>query len=251
MTTLPHGVDVASHQGQPNWAQVAASGRTFAFTKATGGSWYRNPTLESNAAGIQAAGLQLGYYHYAFELSGDLFPGGKFAHTFADAGTYAYHCTVHDGMIGEVDVSPVIMDALPVLPVPAGNKVDFQGRTAMEVLEETGMLDLDPDDREVVPGVRAVHAPGHTPGHRSVIATDGGASLLLTGDLLHVPFQIAHPDWPSGHDRDADRAAASRVALLDRARDGGWSVAVGHFGAPFGRVVREGGAQRWASEPGA
>jgi glyoxylase-like metal-dependent hydrolase (beta-lactamase superfamily II) len=125
---------------------------------------------------------------------------------------------------------------------------DFQGRTAMEVLEETAMLDLDPDDREVVPGVRVVHAPGHTAGHRSVIATDGGSSLLLTGDLLHVPFQIAHPDWPSGHDRDADRAAASRVALLDRARDGAWSVAVGHFGAPFGRVVREDGGQRWVSE---
>ncbi len=125
---------------------------------------------------------------------------------------------------------------------------DFQGRTAMEVLEEAGMLDLDPDDREVVPGVRVVHTPGHTPGHRSVIAEDGGSSMLLTGDLLHQPYQIAQPDWPSGHDRDPASAAVHREAMLRRARDGGWSVAVGHFGVPFGRVVTAGGGQRWFSE---
>jgi len=122
---------------------------------------------------------------------------------------------------------------------------DFQGRTAMEVLAEAGMVDLDPDDREVLPGVRGVHAPGHTPGHRSVILEDGGSSMLVTGDLLHLPYQIAHPDWPSGHDRDPAAAASHRVALVGRARDGGWSVAAGHFGAPFGRVVTTGDGQRW------
>jgi GH25 family lysozyme M1 (1,4-beta-N-acetylmuramidase) len=75
MPAYPHGIDISSYQADVDWSQVAASGRTFAFIKATGGSWYRNPYLESQTAGARAAGLQLGWYAYAFETSGDLFPG--------------------------------------------------------------------------------------------------------------------------------------------------------------------------------
>lgn len=69
------GIDVASHQGRVDWPAVAASGQTFAITKATGGTWYRNPTFAANWLGIKAAGLVRGAYHYAFETSGQPFPG--------------------------------------------------------------------------------------------------------------------------------------------------------------------------------
>ncbi|MGE3267142.1 MAG: GH25 family lysozyme [Chloroflexota bacterium] len=69
------GIDVASHQGAVDWTAVAASGVTFGFTKATGGTWYRNPTFAANWLGIKAAGLVRGAYHYAFELSGASWPG--------------------------------------------------------------------------------------------------------------------------------------------------------------------------------
>jgi lysozyme len=74
-TTGVNGPDVASWQGAVNWAQVAASGAGFGFTKATGGAWYTNPTLAANWAGMKAAGLARGAYHYAFESSGEPFPG--------------------------------------------------------------------------------------------------------------------------------------------------------------------------------
>jgi plastocyanin len=38
--------------------------------------------------------------------SGDFGPGGTFQHTFAAAGTYAYHCIHHSPMSGTVVVSP-------------------------------------------------------------------------------------------------------------------------------------------------
>lgn len=69
------GVDVASHQGQPDWPKVAASGVAFAITKATGGTWYGNPTFARNWLGIKAAGMVRGAYHYAFESSGQPLPG--------------------------------------------------------------------------------------------------------------------------------------------------------------------------------
>jgi glyoxylase-like metal-dependent hydrolase (beta-lactamase superfamily II) len=113
---------------------------------------------------------------------------------------------------------------------------DFGGRTAMDDLEARRMVDLDPEDRVVAPGVRVIHTPGHTPGHRSVVVDDHDATMLITGDLLHLPPQVAHPDWPSNHDVDAVTACASREALLRTAREAGWKVAVSHFGNPFGAV---------------
>jgi plastocyanin len=62
--------------------------------------------------------------------SGDLFGGDKFAREFDEVGVYPYHCTVHDGMTGEVDVRRVTLGPLPVAPVPLGDEVEFEGRTA-------------------------------------------------------------------------------------------------------------------------
>ncbi len=124
---------------------------------------------------------------------------------------------------------------------------ESEARSAMRRLQELGMLDLDPVDHEISPGVRVVHSPGHTPGHRSAILADGDASMLLTGDLLHLPIQVAHPEWRSGHDEDPALGVTSRTALLARARDARWRVAVSHFGHPFGRVVAREDGQRWDS----
>jgi glyoxylase-like metal-dependent hydrolase (beta-lactamase superfamily II) len=124
---------------------------------------------------------------------------------------------------------------------------DFGGRSAMRRLEELGMLDLDPGDREVAPGVRVVHSPGHTPGHRSVLLADDPYSMLFTGDLLHLPIQVSHPEWESGHDEEPELGVASRIALLTRARDERWGVAVSHFGRPFGGVLGRERSRRWRS----
>ena len=69
--------------------------------------------------------------------------------------------------------------------------------------------------------------------------------MLLTGDLLHLPLQVAHPEWPSSHDVDPDTGAISRVSVLARAQGAGWHVAVSHFARPFGHVVADG----WSAGP--
>jgi hypothetical protein len=68
--------------------------------------------------------------------------------------------------------------------------------------------------------------------------------MLFTGDLLHVPPQVAHPEWPSNHDVDVTSACRSRETLLRRAHERGWRLAVSHFGYPFGVV----GSDGWRSE---
>jgi glyoxylase-like metal-dependent hydrolase (beta-lactamase superfamily II) len=112
----------------------------------------------------------------------------------------------------------------------------YTARGPMAELERLGMLDLTEEDHEVVPGVRVVHAPGHTPGHRAAILEAGDKILVLAGDLLHLPAQVERPDAPSTHDEDPKEGCRSRIRLLSSARDGGWLVAVSHFPRPFGTV---------------
>jgi plastocyanin len=62
--------------------------------------------------------------------SGDVTSGHRFSFSFASVGSYAYHCTIHPGIVGEVDVRRVILDGLPTAAVPVGTPVEFDGRTA-------------------------------------------------------------------------------------------------------------------------
>ena len=59
------GIDCASYQGQPNWGQVAASGRQFCYLKAGEGSGTSYPSLDGQYTGARAAGLTVGLYWYA------------------------------------------------------------------------------------------------------------------------------------------------------------------------------------------
>ena len=69
--------------------------------------------------------------------SGDIFNGDRFSHTFTAVGAYEYHCTVHPGMTGEVDVRRVTLGTLPTTTVLAGAPVQFEGRTADPALPVT------------------------------------------------------------------------------------------------------------------
>jgi plastocyanin len=60
----------------------------------------------------------------------DLLPGAVFVQPFDTAGTYAYHCTIHPEMTGEIDVRQVILGPLPTAAVPFGERVVVSGRAA-------------------------------------------------------------------------------------------------------------------------
>jgi len=61
----PLGTDVSGYQPGVNWTTVKNAGVTFAWTKATEGTYYSNPYFDSQEAGAQAAGIYIGAYHYA------------------------------------------------------------------------------------------------------------------------------------------------------------------------------------------
>ena len=112
---------------------------------------------------------------------------------------------------------------------------------------EAGLVDLVSDDHVVCDEVRLEPTPGHTPGHVSVHVTSRGEEAVITGDLMHHPVQVAHPEWGSRADTDKAQAEATRLAFLRRYADRPVLVLGTHFAAPTGgRLVRDGDGYRLA-----
>ncbi|HEX8147368.1 MAG TPA: GH25 family lysozyme [Pyrinomonadaceae bacterium] len=58
------GIDVSHFQGHVDWQAVRAAGCVFAFAKATEGTGVTDPFFAANWAGMKAAGLLRGAYHF-------------------------------------------------------------------------------------------------------------------------------------------------------------------------------------------
>lgn len=111
---------------------------------------------------------------------------------------------------------------------------------------EAGLVDLVASEFVITPEVRLIPTPGHTPGHVSVLVTSRGHEAVITGDMIHHPLQMAHPEWKDSADVQSERAHATRVAFLERFADRPVLVLGTHFASPTGgRVVRDGKAYRF------
>jgi glyoxylase-like metal-dependent hydrolase (beta-lactamase superfamily II) len=71
---------------------------------------------------------------------------------------------------------------------------------------------------EVVTGITAVEASGHTPGHTAFALVSGGAKMMYVADITNNPALFAtNPDWKIMFDMDADKAITTRKRILDMA----------------------------------
>ena len=87
-------------------------------------------------------------------------------------------------------------------------------------------------ETEIVPGMRAIPAPGHTPGHLALLLSSEGRRLLNLGDAAVHPLHLEHPEWENGFDLDPHRAVATRRSLLERAAAEHMHVMAFHFPFP-------------------
>lgn len=69
---------------------------------------------------------------------------------------------------------------------------------------------------EVAPGIRAVEAYGHTPGHLAFHIESDGKRMLFWGDCAHHQVaSLARPDWHCVFDVDNEKGAATRKRIFD------------------------------------
>lgn len=106
---------------------------------------------------------------------------------------------------------------------------------------EAGIVEFFNGDTRVTPEVSLLSTPGHSPAHASVVVAVGELRAVITGDVLHSPSQIAHPEWSSGFDVDQEASRATRIAFLRAYADEPILVIGTHFPAPSaGQVARDG-----------
>ena len=136
------------------------------------------------------------------------------------------------------------------LRAQAGSDENIQGSLdKVQPAEDAGQLQLYEGDAELVPGLSAVAAPGHTPGHHALLLSSGDKQLLIMGDTANHPLvALAHPEWSFGFDADAAQATETRRAIYGRAADEGLQIAAYHFAFPgFGYVIRDGEGFRFTA----
>jgi len=119
-------------------------------------------------------------------------------------------------------------------------------RARIGAIAEAGLLDLLDDEREIVPGVTMIPAPGESPGHSMVRITSGRETLYAVGDLFHFAAEVEHHDWMVPW-ADPGRMHASRRKLLEDAVSSDALVVFAHARfPPWGRIVEaEQGVFRW------
>src|SRR3954469_19127953 len=88
--------------------------------------------------------------------------------------------------------------------------------------------------------IEAVAAPGHEVGHTCFRVTSEDETVLIWGDIVHVPsIQFEHPEITWEFDRAQEEARASRLRIMALAADNKYYVAGAHLDSPgVGRITR-------------
>jgi len=106
---------------------------------------------------------------------------------------------------------------------------------------------IDADtETEIVPGVRALPAPGHSPGHMAVSVASEDDRLLHLADTVFHPIHLEHPDWHAALDHDPDQLVETRTRLLEEAATESIPVLAYHFPSRgLGQISRSREAWEW------
>ena len=100
--------------------------------------------------------------------------------------------------------------------------------------------------KEVAPGITAVDASGHTPGHTAFVIASGSGRLFFQGDVSNVPdLFLRNPDWHVMFDSEPEKAAQTRRRIYDMAAAEKILVSGYHFPFPgLGYIEKAGTGYR-------
>jgi glyoxylase-like metal-dependent hydrolase (beta-lactamase superfamily II) len=137
-------------------------------------------------------------------------------------------------------------DARLANPMQAGS-----GATAKKnLLPNRDRIVFYKDGQEVIPGVQAMHTPGHTVGHTSFVVNSGGKSLFVCGDLLHHVILAQRPQMEVAFDTDPKQGVTTRIKAMDMLAAQKMPALVYHMAWPgIGNFAKQGDGFRFVPTP--
>ncbi|MDB5398373.1 MAG: fold metallo-hydrolase, partial [Rhodopila sp.] len=106
---------------------------------------------------------------------------------------------------------------------------------------EAGLVTMVETNERICNEITLVPTLGHTPGHVSVMIQSQGEQALITGDFMHHPCQIAHPEWSTLADSNPDQGIETRRRMFQRLAGTPVLIIGTHFaGTRAGRLVTDG-----------
>jgi len=205
----------------------------------TGAGTLLAPTLGQLLVNLKAAGYEPGQVdevyltHLHPDHIGGLMAGDKPA--FPNATIYA------DKRDPELWLNQKRMDAAPSEGMNGQRRFRF-AMTSLNAYVEAGKLKTFDGATRLAPGIEAIPAPGHTPGHTMYAFESKGQKILLSGDLVvSAPIQFAEPDVTTRFDSDGKLAAAQRNKVYVDAASKRYWLAGAHLSFPgIGHLRKEG-----------
>ena len=142
--------------------------------------------------------------------------------------------------------------SLAELPVDQSFKDGMLASARRNLLPIQGKLDVLERETQILPGVSAIHAFGHSPGQMAVEVSSCGERLLFVADALILPLNLEFPEARGVTDHQPEAVLATRLQLLRKAAAEKSLVSASHFPFPgVGRVVSKGARWEWQPIPAA
>ena len=118
--------------------------------------------------------------------------------------------------------------------------------SVVPVLEAGRVTKIGADGGPALDGFVFHPTPGHCSGHMSIGFSSGPDYCFFSGDVMHHPIQVEHPEWSSVFSEDHEGGRASRHWALNHAADTAALVFTPHFPASSaGRVSRTSRGFAW------
>ena len=107
-------------------------------------------------------------------------------------------------------------------------------------------LELVSLETEIVSGISAIAAPGHTPGHMALAITSRDRQLLCISDAVLHPIHVEQPEWHTAVDFAPEQVVSTRRRLLKKAATERALVFAFHFPFPgLGHVTQKEDTWQW------
>lgn len=110
---------------------------------------------------------------------------------------------------------------------------------------ENRLIAID-EEKEIVPGITAIAAPGHTAGHMAIFVSSEDVRMVCLADAFLHPIHIEHPEWFGNVDHEPEQTVATRRRLIDMVLSDRSLVHAFHFPFPgLGHIAKAGDGWKW------